>query len=154
MRRRSGGPNGGGICIPTDLVTYSNFVKYWINVNDVSYSLHSLCGDKLGIKSPPSSQMDAACHHRYNMTAAVVQYDGGGGIIWRRWRQRYLAADSRGTIWRQWCYLVVEWQWCYLAAEQWWYDMTVMVVSSSRVAVLMAVVSFSSGEFYPPMNSC
>ena len=62
MRQWSGGPNGGGICTPMDMGTYNYFIKY--NANTVFYSLHTLCGDKLGIKSLPSHQMDAAAERQ------------------------------------------------------------------------------------------
>ena len=74
-------PNGGGICTPTDLGTYNYFIKYWINANTVFYSLHTLCGDKLRIKSLPSRQMDAAAklwserrRHMYPKGPGYLQY--------------------------------------------------------------------------------
>jgi hypothetical protein len=56
-----------------------------------------------------------------------------------------LTADGHGGIQQWW----------------WWYNMTavvlfgsrvVVVLFGSRVGVLMVVVSFGSGEFYPPVN--
>ena len=39
-QRGGGGANSGGICIPTDLGTYNNFIKPFTNFNRVLYPLH------------------------------------------------------------------------------------------------------------------
>jgi hypothetical protein len=38
--QRGGGANSGGICIPTDLGTYNNFIKPLTNLDSVFYPLH------------------------------------------------------------------------------------------------------------------